>query len=257
MTARLARTSIAAGAHAARVLLADPAIDALEIPYPALDDQPYRDFVHALLQKPGFKLALNAQSPADALALASDQLLGPGMFVEQRAALAAEIARLVDFSHQLTSGPPPLVSIRTYFAPGDTVWHLDRSGAHAAFRLLWPLGRPVGMAVTPPENIDQPLHRAYMHREYPLLCQLDTRVLRTGASAEALWAHRPAQLAAMMNDRFPFLRDPSRESTIAPHAASIHRVETQATSGTYHRSSWANRTTPGLQVVITTASNDA
>jgi hypothetical protein len=94
-----------------------------------------------------------------------------------------------------------------------------------------------------------------MHREFPLLCRLDTRVLRTGAAVEALWAHRPAQLAAMTSGRFPFLLDPDREIEVTPGAISIHRVETPMAPGTYHRSSWANRRSPGLQLVITVVSD--
>jgi len=96
-----------------------------------------------------------------------------------------------------------------------------------------------------------------MRREYPLLCQLDTRVLRTAAPVETLWAHRPAQLAAMVSGRFPFIRDPQMQCEVAPGAASIHRVETPAQPGSYHRSSWANRDAPGFQLVITAASDPA
>jgi hypothetical protein len=72
---------------------------------------------------------------------------------------------------------------------------------------------------------------------------------------EALWAHRPTQLAAMMSGRFPFLVDPDREIEVTPGAVSIHRIETPMQTGAYHRSSWANRQSPGLQVVITAVSD--
>ncbi|WP_182466856.1 hypothetical protein [Sphingomonas gilva] len=250
----LARTSLALGPEAARRLLDQSSLGAVEIPRPTLDEMPYRDFVRALLRKQGFKLDFNRLAPDAALAMVADQLLGPGAFDRERALLAEDIATLADFAGGLVGGRPS-ISIRTYFAPGDLVWHVDRVNEQTAFRLLWPLGRPAGMRVTPTENIDEPIHRAYMRREHPLLCRLDTRVLRTGGQVEALWAHRPMQLAAMVSGQFPFLLDREEEWEITPGAISIHRVQTAAQPGTYHRSSWANRECPGLQVVITAASD--
>jgi hypothetical protein len=245
---------LALGPEAARRLLDRSALGAIEIPRPPLDELPYRDFVLALLRKQGFKLDFNRLAPDQALAMVSDQLLGRGAFGHELALLADDIAALAAFAGRLADCRPS-ISIRTYFAPGDLVWHVDRVNERTAFRVLWPLGRPCGMRVTPAENIDERLHRAYMRREHSLLCQLDTRVLRTGADVEALWAHRPMQLAAMISGRFPFLLDPDRESEIAPGAASIHRIRTPAKPGTYHRSSWENRKAPGLQIVITAASD--
>jgi hypothetical protein len=126
-----------------------------------------------------------------------------------------------------------------------------------AFRLLWPLGRPAGMRVTSADTIDPDVYRGFMQREFPLLCRLDTRVLRTGAAVETLWAHRPAQLAAMVSGQFPFLLEPGRAWEVAPGAASIHRVQTPMQPGAWHRSSWDNRRSPGLQIVITAASDTA
>lgn len=252
----IAVTSLEAGAGAARQLLERPELEAIEISRPPLDELPFRDFVRALLRAPGFKLDFHGQRPDAALALVSNQILGPGAFPQERAALAEAIAALEDFARGLTTGPPPQVAIRTYFAPGDLVWHVDRVSERTAFRLLWPLGRPAGMKVTPADNIDQHRYRGFMRREFPLLCQLDTRVLHTGAAVEALWAHRPAQLAAMTSGRFPFIVDPDKEWEIDPAAVSVHRVETPAGPGTYHRSSWTNRASPGLQIVITAASDE-
>ena len=250
----IASISLGAGPGAVRRLLASAAIEAVQIERPPLDDLPYRDFVRQLLRRQGFKLDFNGQPPDAVIAMVADQLIGPGTFIAERTQLADDIATLTDFAQAVAGGPPPLVSIRTYFAPGDLVWHVDRLHEPRAFRLLWPLGRPSGMRVTPAGNIDAGVHRAYMRREHPLLCQLDTRVLRTGGDVERLWAHRPAQLEAMASGRFPFLIEPEQEWEIAPHAASIHRVETWGQRGTWHCSSWANRGSPGLQIVVTAAS---
>lgn len=250
----LAGVTLASGPAAARRLLHDSPTGALEIARPPVDDLPYRDFVRTLLRAQGFKLDFNRLEPDAALAMVSDRLFGPGAFGRERALLAADIAALADFAAGLV-GARPSITIRTYFAPGDTVWHVDRLDERAAFRLLWPIGRPAGMRVTPADNVDAEVHTAYMRREHPLLCRLDTRVMRTGAAVEQLWAHRPAQLAAMVSGRFPFLLDPAKEFEVAPGAASIHRVETPAQRGAFHRSSWANRTAPGLQIVITAAAD--
>lgn len=250
----IASGSLAAG-EAVRDLLRRPAVEAVEIARPPLDELPYREFVRALLGAQGFKLDFNRLSPDEAIAMVGDRLLGPGAFVRERALLAEDIAELAAFARNLVSGPPPIIAIRTIFAPGDLVWHVDRLNEPTAFRLLWPIGRPSGMRVTPADNIDARVHAAFMRREHPLLCRLDTCVLQRGGKLETLWAHRPAQLAAMVSGRFPFVLDPAKEWEIAPGAASIHRVETPMQAGTYHRSSWANRDSPGLQVVITAASD--
>lgn len=239
---------------AVRRLLDDSPLGTIEIPRPPLDTLPYRDFIAALLGKQGFKLDFNRLTPHQALALVSDKLLGPGLFAVERDMLADDISALARLTSGLTGGRPT-ISIRTYFAPGDLVWHVDRVNERAALRLLWPIGRPAGMRVTPTANVDAPLYRAYMRREHPLLGRLDTRVMRTGAAVEALWEHRPEQLAAMISGDFPFIRDPAQIWEVTPGAASIHRVETPGQPGIMHRSSWANRTSPGFQIVVTATSD--
>ena len=163
------------------------------MPRPQLDELPYRALVRALLSRPGFKLDFNGLAPDAAVTMVCDRLLGLDAFPREREWLAADIDVLAAFAAALAGGRAS-VAIRTCFAAGDTVWHVDRVDEAAAFRLLWPLGRPAGMRVTPAGNIDATLYRAYARREHPLLCQLDTRVLRTGVPPETLWAHRPAQL---------------------------------------------------------------
>ncbi|TFI57645.1 hypothetical protein E2493_14065 [Sphingomonas parva] len=255
MTA-LASLPADAGAEDARRRLADPAIEAVEIAAAPLDAQPFRDLVQALKRAPGFRLDFRGQTPDEALALVARQLFA-GAFAAERASLAAEIERLAALAAALVEGARPQIALRTYFAPGDLVWHVDRVAERRAFRLLWPLGRPGGMRVTQADNIDPGIYGAYMRREHPLLCRLDTEVLRTGAPLETLWAHRPAQLAAMTTGRFPFIVDPARAWSVAPGAISIHRVATPAAQGTFHCSSWANRHAPGVQIVITVAADPA
>jgi hypothetical protein len=247
---KLPAANLGEGPEAARRLLDQSPLGAAEIARPALDALPYRDLVRALLAKQGFRLDFNRMSPDAALAMVSDQLLGPGAFVRERDLLAHDIAALAAFAGGLV-GARPSVAIRTLFAPGDLVWHVDRLDGAAAFRLLWPIGRPAGMKVTTNANIDDRMFRAFMRREHPLLCRLDAQTHRTGAPLERLWAHRPAQVEAMIAGRFPFVRDPEQECEVTPGAASIHRVETPAHRGTFHRSSWENRHSPGLQIVIT------
>ncbi|MDV3458817.1 hypothetical protein RZN05_17605 [Sphingomonas sp. HF-S4] len=239
-------------ARAAGQALDRSELGAVELPRPPLDDLPYRDLVRALVARQGFRLDFNRLEPGEALGLVCDQLLGPGTFVSERALLAQDIAALAALMGELV-GARAAVALRTYFAPGDLVWHVDRVHEARAFRLVWPLGRPAGMRVTSRDNIDRTMFRAYMHREHPLLGRLDTRVARTGADVETLWAHRPAQLEAMRSGSFPFLIDPGQVHEITPGAASIHCVETPSQPGTYHRSAWANRHAPGLQIVVTGA----
>lgn len=246
------QSPLEAAPAAVRCLLDQSPLGVVEIARPPLDALPYRAFIAALLGKQGFKLDFNRLAPNEALALVSDKLLGPGAFMPERAALAADIAALAAFAGEL-AGAPSAIAIRTYFAPGDLVWHVDRVNERTALRLLWPVGRPAGMQVTSADNVDAALHRAYMHREHPLLSRLDTCVMRTGAAVETLWAHRPAQLAAMVSGDFPFIRDPAPIFEIAAGAASIHHVQTPEQPGTWHRSSWANRAAPGFQIVITAA----
>lgn len=245
--------SLAEGSRAARQVLDCSPLGIVQINRPPLDRLPYRALVRALLAKQGFKLDFNRLAPDAAIALVADRLLGPGSFAAERAALAVDIALLADFASGLV-GAAPSIAIRTYFAPGDLVWHVDRLREAHAFRLLWPIGRPAGMMVTATDNIDSTLYRAYMQREYPLLGRLDTRVMQQGGSIETLWAHRPVQVAAMRSGEFPFVLDPQAVWQVSPGAASIHRVDTPGRPGTFHRSCWANRAEPGLQIVITVAS---
>lgn len=252
-TSAIVPTSLEHGSKAARDLLEQPSVEAVEMARPHLDALPYRDLVLTLLGRQGFKLDFRGQAPAAVLAMVTEQLVGPGRFPNERALLAEEIAALETFANGLVGAERPQTSIRTFFAPGDLVWHVDRVNERTAFRLVWPIGRPAGMYVTRVGNIDPPMHLAYMRREHPLLCQLDTRVLNAGVDVERLWAHRPAQLAAMTSGRFPFVRDPQQQWQVQPNAISIHRVQTPAQQGTFHRSSWANRAAPGLQIVITVA----
>jgi hypothetical protein len=240
-----------------QTLLHTAGIEAVQIPRPALDDHPFCKFVRALLRAPGFKLDFNGRAAEAVLTMVSDRLIGPGAFPAELRSLAEEIRQMQAFAQELAGGPQPQVSLRTYFAPGDLVWHVDRVAERRAFRLLWPLGRPAGMRLTSQENIDPDIYAAYMRREHPLLCRLDSEVLRIGAAVESLWAHRPAQLAAMIAGQFPFIRDPRKEWTVEPGAISIHRVETPVQRGSYHRSSWANRAAPGLQIVITASADEA
>jgi hypothetical protein len=253
----VAQVSLSDGTGFVRNLLARPDVEAVEIDFPSLADLPYSDFIRALLQRQGFKLDFHGQGPDAALALVADRLFGPRAYVRERDLLAQDIAALEAFMAELAGGPPPMVAIRTYFAPGDLVWHLDRMGDPLAFRLVWAMGRPAGMRVTPADNIDQGIYRAFMRREHALLGRLDTRVLRTGEDVRMLWAHRPQQLEALISGRFPFLIDVNRHSQIRPNAASIHRVQTPAQQGSYHRSSWDNHASPGLQIVVTAVSRDA
>lgn len=251
----IATASLGDDSSRIRDLLLAPGIEGVEIHRAPLDDLPYRPFVAALLKQPGLKLEFRGQAPDAVLAMVADKLLAGG-FAEERAQLAKEIARLETFAAGLVGGRArPQTAIRTYFAPGDLVWHLDRQSERTAFRLLWPIGRVAGMSVTPANNIDERRYLAYMRHEHPLLCQLDTKVLRTGAPVEHLWAHRPRELEMMKSGRFPFIIDPERIWQFDPNAITIHRVDTPAHPGTYHRSSWANRYSPGLQIVITAAAD--
>lgn len=235
-------------------LLDEVTVEGVEIPHAALGDVPFRDLVSALLDQPGFRLEFRGQTPDAVLAMVADKLLDGG-FAAERAMLAEQIERLEAFARNLAGGGIPQTAIRTYFAPGDLVWHLDRQIDRIAFRLLWPIGRPAGMIVTAADNIDLPRHLAFMRHEHPLLGQLDTNVLRTGAAAEELWAHRPHELEMMKSGDFPFIIDPDRVWQFDANAITIHRVDTPGHPGTYHRSSWANRHSPGLQIVVTVAAD--
>lgn len=237
-----------------RRLLLDEGSEAISLPSPPLDQLAYQAFIRALLDRQGFKLDLRGQSPHAVLGMVANRLLGTDPYVAERAMLADAIASLEKFAAGLIDSPaPPQTAIRTYFAPGDLVWHVDRMNEPAAFRLIWPIGRCAGMSVTPAANIDPDLYRAYTRREHPLLCKLDTRVLHAGVDVERYWSHRPVQLEAMRSGAFPFIIDPDQVVQVPPDAISVHRVETAAQPGTYHRSSWANRMSPGVQIVITVA----
>lgn len=236
----------------ARELMGRSTVDTITFARPPVDQTPYGPFVRALLTAPPFKVDVSRMPPAAAFAALSDQLFGPGKFVAQREVLAREVATVAAFMRDLCGGTPVSIMVRTYFNPGDLVWHVDRSQQTDSLRLLWPMGRPGGMRVTPAGNIDQTLYAPFMRRELPLLCELDRKVFRTGEGLEGLWAHRPRQMQAMTSGVYPFLRDPAQVWQIQRDAISVHRFHTPRDVGTYHRSAWENRNAPGLQIVMTT-----
>lgn len=247
----LDRIDAAAGAAAVGAAVDASAAGAVEVPRPALATLPYRGLVKALLARPGFRLDFGTRSPADALDAVVDRLVGPGAWGAERAAFADTMATLAALVAGMAGVASAQLSLRSYFAPGDAVWHLDRMNGEVAYRLVWPIGRPAGMLVTPPETIDRGIYTAWMHREHALLGALDSRVARGEGTPEELWAHRPEQLAALRDGRFPFLIDDRQAAQVTPGAASIHRVDTPGRPGCFHRSSWANRHAPGLQFVAT------
>lgn len=236
----------------ARAMLDRSSVEALEFARPSVDDTPWRDFASALLAVQPFKVDFENR-PADmALAMLADQLLGPGAFRRELELLAHELTILQAFAQRIGGGGPVYTSVRTYFSPGDLVWHVDRSLQPNAIRVLWPMGRIAGMRITPADNLDSTIYKSFMRREFPLIFELDRKTLATGLPLERLWEHRPAQIRSMMSGQYPFLRDPERVWQIQRDAVSIHRFQTPYHTGTYHRSSWENRPKPGLQFVMTT-----
>lgn len=193
--------------------------------------------------------------PEIALNKLVDYVLGRGTFSSERQTLIRDLLVLDTFGRALVEGPRLLVSVRNWFAPGDMVWHVDRSRKPVALRILWPLGRAEGMRLTRSSNIDPRLYAAYMRREHPLLCRLDREVARTGAGLKSLWAHRPLQVAAMTSGVYPFLLNSKSVWEVERNAISVHRIETPVSAGTFHRSAWANRISPGLQIILTATSS--
>lgn len=235
----------------ARAMLDRSTVEALEFAQPPVDETPYRDFVRALQSVQPFKVDFE-QRPADmVLSMLADQILGPGAFRRERDLLAGEVIALQAFVQKVGGGGHVFTSLRTYFAPGDLVWHVDRSLQPNAIRVLRPMGRAAGMRITSADNIDSTIYKPFMRRELPLLCELDRKALATGLPLEDLWGHRPVQTGSMMSGRYAFLRDPDKVWEIQRDAMSIHRFETPYHAGTYHRSSWENRMQPGLQLVMT------
>jgi hypothetical protein len=240
-------------ARQACALLSNPGVEAVEIPRPALDATAYAGLVRRLLAAPYFMSDFNQYSSAHGLAHLCRRVLGPHVPVHERDALLADLVAIEAFGSAL-GGPRVLVSIRNWFAPGDLVWHVDRSAREIAYRILWPLGRREGMRITPYANIDPCLYAAFMRREHPLLCRLDREIARTGLPLEVVWRHRPAQVRAMIAGAYPFLRDGTAALAVRPDSVSVHRIDTPGMRGTFHRSAWGNRHFPGLQVILTVTS---
>lgn len=247
-------TSLSAGQ--CRDLLFGGGAEACIIDRPVLAEAPYRPLIEALARGPGFRMSLNSEAPAKALTRLVAQLFPAAALGDAVAALAGEIERLASRVGEVAGGRP-MVVLRTYFAPGDLVWHVDRMPGQRSVRLVWPIGRPGGMQVTAHANVDQPLYAAFMRREFPLLCRLDDHVEKRGGSLERLWAYRPEQVRMMQTGVFPFIRDAAAVATVPVGAASLHRVETIGWPGCLHRSDWCNRDQPGVQIVITASDSDA
>lgn len=234
-------------------LLTDPGVEAVEIPRPALDVTAYAGLVRQLLAAPYFMSDFNQHSSAHGLAHLCQRVLGQHVPARECEALLSDLDAIESFGRAL-GGPRVLVSVRNWFAPGDLVWHVDRSARDVAYRILWPLGRREGMRITPYANIDPRLYAAFMQREHPLLCRLDREVARTSLPLESIWRHRPVQVRAMTSGIYPFLRDDGAVLAVRPDSVSVHRIDTPRMRGTFHRSAWGNRHFPGLQVIVTVTS---
>lgn len=149
------------------------------------------------------------------------------------------------------------VSVRNWFAPGDLVWHVDRSMKDFAIRAIWPLGRNYGTSYTPVSNIDLAKYNAYMRRERPLLILLDRKVLDFDCkrSYKDIWRHRSVQVANMRFCRFPFIRNPNDIFEVAPNSLVLHQFEiVDELGGSFHCGTAENEATPGLQTVFNATS---
>lgn len=235
-----------------REAIEDSPVHAVELIRPALPELPYRSLIDDLARGRGFRFDFNRLEPLEALISVTETLFRRGRFELECHAMAQDIHTLAGTISALTQ-TRPTISLRTYFAPGDLVWHVDRVDEADAYRLVWPIGRPAGMLLTPENNVDPAIYHGYMRREHTLLGRLDTNVLKSGRPVEELWAHRPAQLDALQTGNFPFVHNPANVTQVNTGAASIHRVQTPRHAGSIHRSSWQNRHTPGVQIVITAA----
>lgn len=134
-----------------------PGVEAIEIPRPALSEVAYAGLVQRLLAAPPFMSDFSHTLSRTAFRHLCRRVLGhdanDAADGDQSAdLLLAELAEIEHFAQRLC-GPRMLVSMRNWFAPGDLVWHVDRSARAAAYRILWPLGRAAGMRVTPRENL--------------------------------------------------------------------------------------------------------
>lgn len=237
----------------ARALLSDAAVEALEVSMAIRATGGYRRLAALVTSSAPFMCDFSGQSIEAVLFRLADRICLVGL-EEELWRLTADLERLRWFGMELVQGTRVLMSIRNWFAPGDLVWHVDRSAKARAFRILWPIGRAAGMKVTTKDNIDLRLYNGFMQREHPLLCKLDRKVVETGRNLESLWAHRPKQMNAMICGNYPFLKDPGKVYSLHRDSIAVHRIETPDHCGTWHRSSWENRRSPGLQVIVTATS---
>lgn len=241
-------------AAAVRNAFTVPGVEAIEVPRLPLEDTGYGDLVRRLLAAPRFMSDFSLVPSEEAFRRLCRRMLVEEGCGYQLSRLLADLDAIECFAHALC-GTRVLVSVRNWFAPGDLVWHVDRSARDVAYRILWPLGRIAGMRVTPHDNLDPNVYAAFMRREHPILCRLDIETARTGLPLETLWRHRPVQLQTLIKGNYPFLRDPDRVDAVHPTSVSVHRIETPRMRGTYHRSAWGNREAPGLQIIVTVTSS--
>jgi hypothetical protein len=228
-------------------------IEAIEILPPRGRANAYQELALRAIELPRFMLDLGG-TWTDIGATLNDKLSCVCRDHVSEAVLAQlldDVQRLLAWGASLAGARRTLLSLRNWFAPGDLVWHVDRSRRSRALRILWPLARSGGIYIARRDSIDPVLYRAWMAREHPLLCRLDRLVFESGEPLERVWAHRPRQIHAMRTGEYPFLRDREGEHELDPRAISVHRLETPNDHGTWHRSSYANSQTPGLQFIMT------
>lgn len=237
----------------ASTALARGEIEALEIEPPPARLSRYQELARRVVDMPRFMLDLGGSWAQihGALHAKLAPVCRARSVLADLSGLLEDIGRVLTWASSLAHARRTLVSVRNWFAPGDLVWHVDRSRRSRALRILWPIGRIAGIHVTSRASIDPVLYRAWMVREHPLLCRLDRMVFETHLPLERLWSHRPRQLRAMVSDDYPFMLDPQARRALRPHAISVHRIETPWHPGTWHRSAFENCHAPGLQLIMT------
>lgn len=242
--------------HLARRCLVEQCAEVVQAPPPYRVDTRYSNLTASILRLDPFMLDLGNYSVSTWWQIVEflEKHVPINLVRAEGNKLRSDLETVVRFSRLVLNANRVLVSLRNWFAPGDLVWHVDRSTKPNALRILWPLERRAGMYVTPVGNISVNQYRAYMQREHPLLCRLDRQIYEERSSLDRVWKHRPKQVESMKTGEFEFLANNKKVFQLDPEGVSIHRIESPSWPGTWHHSAWENHKTPGIQVIITATS---
>lgn len=239
-----------------RSFLNNSSIELIEIPQLPFEELPFKNLIKFLLSAGSFNWALPGESTETLIKLRDNLNLLTEDNIELQEEIdlfISEVKMLMEKLSLVNNGHVSL-GLRNFFCYGDTILHVDNMAQGNAIRFLWAMGRPSGMQYTLRNNVNAEKYSHFINRELYLIQKMDLAVFTQNKTIEEVWSHRPKQIDDMKMGICSYLIDDSLMYQVPKYWSSLHRVETPDYHGTFHRNTFYNRESPGLQLLLTSVS---